>query len=85
MQLPKLTLVSPKIQSADLFPALELLMSSKIFEEARGSPLRRDRGNEKPRKTQADPSNLRYRSFSHCHESLVNYLPLPPLHRLLSR
>ncbi len=34
MQLPKLTLVSPKIQSGDLFPALELVMSSKAVEEA---------------------------------------------------
>ena len=41
MQLPKLTLVPPKIQSGDLFPALELVMSSKALEEARGSLLRR--------------------------------------------
>ena len=34
MQLPKLTLVPPKIQSGDLFPALELVMSSKALEEA---------------------------------------------------
>ena len=34
MQLPKLTLVPPKIQSGDLFPALELVMSSTTFKEA---------------------------------------------------
>ena len=34
MQLPKLTLVPPKIQSGDLFPALELVMDSKALEEA---------------------------------------------------
>ena len=34
MQLPKLTLVPPKIQSGDLFPALELVMSSKALEQA---------------------------------------------------
>ena len=34
MQLPKLTLVPPKIQSGDLFPALELVMSSKALSEA---------------------------------------------------
>ncbi len=34
MQLPKLTLITPKIQSGDLFPALELVMSSKALEEA---------------------------------------------------
>ena len=34
MQFPKLTLVSPKIQSGDLFPALELVMSSKALEQA---------------------------------------------------
>ena len=34
MQLPKLTLVSPQIQLGDLFPALELVMSSKVLEEA---------------------------------------------------
>ena len=51
MQLPKSTLVSPKIQSGALFPALELVMSLKTFEQARGTLLRRVRGNEKPRKT----------------------------------
>ena len=35
MQLPKLTLVPPKIQSGALFPALELLMSSKALEEVK--------------------------------------------------
>ncbi len=34
MQLPKLTLVPPKIQSGDLFSALELVMSSKYLEQA---------------------------------------------------
>ncbi|MDJ0650533.1 MAG: hypothetical protein QNJ60_17715 [Xenococcaceae cyanobacterium MO_188.B19] len=34
MQLPKLTLVPPKIQSGDLFPALKLVMSSKDLEQA---------------------------------------------------
>ena len=34
MQLPKLTLVPPKIQSGDLFPALELVMDSKAFSQA---------------------------------------------------
>ena len=34
MQLPQLTLVPPKIQSGDLFPALELVMSSKALEQA---------------------------------------------------
>ena len=34
MQLPKLTLVPPKIQSGDLFPALELVMNSKDLEQA---------------------------------------------------
>ncbi len=34
MQLPKLTLVTPKIQSGDLFPALELVMSSKALSKA---------------------------------------------------
>ncbi len=34
MQLPKLTLVPPKIQSGDLFPALELVMDSKALEQA---------------------------------------------------
>ncbi len=34
MQLPKLTLIPPKIQSGDLFPALELVMSDKALEEA---------------------------------------------------
>ncbi len=34
MQLPKLTLVTPKIQSGDLFPALELVMSSQALSEA---------------------------------------------------
>ena len=31
MKSPKLTLVSPKIQSGDLFPALELVMSSNAL------------------------------------------------------
>ncbi len=34
MQLPKLTLVPPKIQSGDLFPALELVMSDQALEQA---------------------------------------------------
>ncbi len=34
MQLSKLTLVSPKIQLGDLFPALELVMSSKALSQA---------------------------------------------------
>ncbi len=34
MQLPKLTLVPPKIQSGDLFPVLELVMDSKAFSQA---------------------------------------------------
>ena len=34
MQIPKLTLFPPKIQSSDLFPALELVMSSKALEQA---------------------------------------------------
>jgi len=34
MQLPKLTLVPPKIQSGDLFPALELVMNSQDLEQA---------------------------------------------------
>ncbi|MGB5632641.1 MAG: hypothetical protein WBM44_04760 [Waterburya sp.] len=34
MQLPKLTLVPPKIQSGDLFPALELVMDSKALSQA---------------------------------------------------
>ena len=34
MQLPKLTLVPPKIQPSDLFPALELVMNSKALSQA---------------------------------------------------
>ncbi len=34
MQIPKLTLVLPKIQSGDLFPALELVMSDQALSEA---------------------------------------------------
>ncbi len=34
MKLPNLTLVPPKIQSGDLFPALELVMDSKALSEA---------------------------------------------------
>ncbi len=34
MRLPKLTLIPPKIQSGDLFPALELVMDSKAFSQA---------------------------------------------------
>ncbi len=34
MQIPKLTLITPKIQSGELFPALELVMESKALEEA---------------------------------------------------
>ena len=34
MQLPQLTLVPAKIQSGDLFPALELVMNSKDLEQA---------------------------------------------------
>jgi hypothetical protein len=43
MQLPKLTLVPPKIQSGDLFPALELVMSSKALEEAIATPESREK------------------------------------------
>ncbi|MDJ0591323.1 MAG: hypothetical protein QNJ72_15215 [Pleurocapsa sp. MO_226.B13] len=64
MQLPKLTLVSPKIQSGDLFPALELVMSSKALEEAIAF-------TDSQEKRASDSPNLRYRSFSNCHESLV--------------
>ncbi len=65
MQLPKLTLVTPKIQSGDLFPALELVMSSKALCEAIAI-------TESQEKRASNSPNLRYRSFSHCHESLVN-------------
>ncbi len=64
MQLPKLTLVPPKIQSGDLFPALELVISSQALEEAIAiTDSREKRASNSP--------NLRYRSFSHCHESKV--------------
>ena len=64
MQLPKLTLVPPKIQSGDLFPALELVMSSKAREQAYAE-------TQSQEKRASDSSNLRYRSFSYCHESKV--------------
>ena len=64
MQLPKLTLVSPKIQSGDLFPALELVMSSTTFKEAIAE-------TQSQEKRASDSPNLRYCSFSHCDESLV--------------
>ncbi len=72
MQLPKLTLVPPKIQSGDLFPALELVMSSTTFKEAISfAASQAGRGNKKSRKKKTDSPNLRYRSFSNCDESLV--------------
>ncbi|MGK7917075.1 MAG: hypothetical protein AB4038_16280 [Prochloraceae cyanobacterium] len=58
MRLPKLTLVSPKIQSGDLFAALELVMSSKTFEEAIAT-------TESQEKRASNSPNIRYRSFSH--------------------
>ncbi len=48
MQLPKLTLIPPKIQSGALFPALELVMDSKAFSQAIAetkSQEKRKRGN----------------------------------------
>ena len=64
MQLPKLTLVPPKIQSGDLFPALELVMSSKALSEAIANTASQE-------KRASDSPNLRYCSFSDCDESLV--------------
>ena len=64
MQLPKLTLITPKIQSGDLFPALELVMSSKALEEAIAIT------NSQEKRASNSP-NLRYCSFSYCDESLV--------------
>ena len=64
MQLPKLTLVPPKIQSGDLLPALELVMGSKAFSQAIAE-------TKSQEKRSWCPSDLRYRSFSNCHESLV--------------
>ena len=64
MQLPKLTLVPPKIQSGDLFPALELVMSSKALEEAIAN-------TDSQEKRASDSPNLRCYSFSDWDESLV--------------
>ena len=64
MQLPKLTLVPPKIQSGDLFPALELVMSDQALSEAIAT-------TESQEKRASDSPNLRDCSFSDCDESLV--------------
>ncbi|MDJ0595585.1 MAG: hypothetical protein QNJ72_37315 [Pleurocapsa sp. MO_226.B13] len=52
-------------------PIRRLISSTRTGNVLQG-PGRSDRRNQEPRKTESDYPNIRYRSFSNCHESLVN-------------
>ncbi len=72
MELQPLTLIAPKIQVSEIFPALELIMSHQAISEAISfAASQAGRRNEQSRKAQSSASHSSNYRFSNSSQLMV--------------